>query len=87
MYRLRVYVPTLAFWLAISFTLCVIGGLLFPGFPIPHQTLELLYPGFRWISVGSYLLGLTESLALGAYAALLLVPLHNFFARRAGQYQ
>ena len=49
--------------------------------PIPHQTLELLLPGFRWISLGSFALGLAESLFYGVYAAAVLVVVHNFFHR------
>jgi hypothetical protein len=66
--------------MAISFTICALGGVLAPGLPIPHRTLELLLPGFRWISLQMFALGLIESFVYGVYAAGLLVLLHNFFA-------
>ena len=79
---LKVWTTTSACWTAISFTLCVLGGVLAPGLPIPHRTLELLLPGFVWISPAAYVLGLAESVAYGLYAALVFVAIHNFFMRR-----
>lgn len=58
-----------------------IGGVIAPGLPIPHRTLELLLPGFTWLSLGSFALGLIETFLFGAYAAWLFVSLHNGFAR------
>lgn len=85
MLNIKAWTMALACWMAISFTICVIGGVLLPGLPIPHRTLELLLPGFTWISLGSFVLGLAESVVYGAYVGLLFVALHNFFARRWGQ--
>ena len=53
-----------------------------PSLPIPHRTLELLLPGFVWISVGAFVLGLIESFLFGVYAGWLLAVIHNFLARR-----
>ena len=82
MLNLKVWAASFASWMAVSFTLCVLGGVAFPGLPIPHRTLELLLPGFIWISPGAFVLGLLESVLYGIYAAGLLVVTHNFFARR-----
>jgi hypothetical protein len=68
--------------MAISFTLCVLGGVVAPGLPIPHRTLELLLPGFTWITFGAFVLGLIETFLYGVYAGWLFVVIHNFFARR-----
>jgi len=81
MLNLKVWTMSLGCWMAISFTICVIGGVLAPGLPIPHRTLELLLPGFIWVSPGMFVLGLAESFFYGVYVGLLFVPLHNFFAR------
>jgi hypothetical protein len=78
----RLWVMTLGSWMAVSFTICVAGGLILPTLPIPHRTLELLLPGFVWISPQSFLLGLVEVVVYGVYAAWLFVSLHNVFARR-----
>jgi hypothetical protein len=40
MLNLKVWTTTSACWTAVSFTLCVLGGVLAPGLPIPHRTLE-----------------------------------------------
>ena len=82
MLSLKVWTMSLACWMAISFAICVIGGVLAPGLPIPHRTLELLLPGFTWISPAAFVLGLLESFVYGAYVGLLFAALHNFFARR-----
>ena len=82
MLNLRTWTLASGCWMAITFTICVIGGLLAPGLPISHSTLELLLPGFTWISLGSFVLGLVETFFFGMYAAWLFVSLHNVFARR-----
>ena len=84
MLNLKLWTVTMGFWMAISFTLCVLGGVIAPGLPIPHRTLELLLPGFTWISLESFVLGLVETFLYGVYAGWLLVVIHNFFARRWG---
>lgn len=82
MLNIKVWIATSAAWMGVSFTICVLGGVLVPGLPIRHQTLELLLPGFKWISFGSFVLGFAESLLYGVYAATVLVLIHNLFHRR-----
>ena len=82
MLNIKVWTMSLGIFLAISFTLCVLGGVIAPGLPIPHQTLELVLPRFVWISPGAFVLGLAETFLFGLYAGLLFVLLHNFFASR-----
>ena len=48
------------------------------------QFLEMTLPGFRWLSPGSFVLGLIESFLYGAYAGLVFTPIHNFVVRRVG---
>jgi hypothetical protein len=69
-------------FLAISYMLCVIGYLLFPGLPIQHQALAIFLPGFELLSWPTFLLGLVESLFYGWYIALIFGPLYNFFVAR-----
>tara|TARA_R100000687_G_C6410933_1_gene146400 strand:+ start:387 stop:617 length:231 start_codon:yes stop_codon:yes gene_type:complete len=68
--------------LAVSFALCVLFDLLFPGATMYQAWLPLL-PGVSWISWPSALLGLVESFAYGWYVAVIFVPTWNFFARSA----
>ena len=82
MLNLRTWIVSSGCWMAVTFTICVLGGVIAPGLPIPHRTLELVLPGFAWISLGSFVLGLVETVLFGVYAAWLFVVLHNFFARR-----
>ncbi len=74
---------SLSAFLAISFTLCVLGYLLFPGLPIAHSALSIFLPGFALLSWRSFVLGLAESIVWGWYVAVVFVPLYRFFARRA----
>ena len=87
MLNIKVSTLSLGSFLALSFSLCVLGGLLFPSLPIRHVVLESVLPAFKWISPGAFALGLVESFAFGAYAGCLLALLHNFFARRTAVVQ
>lgn len=81
-------IPVLAFgmglslFLSISYTLCVLGYLLFPSLPIAHSALAIFLPGFTLISWSDFFLGLVESFAWGWYVALVFGPIFNFFAHR-----
>lgn len=68
-------------FLAITFTLCVVFDLLFPGHAM-YQAWRDLLPGFEWLSWGSFFLGLVESYGYGWYFALIWVPIYNFFSNR-----
>ena len=65
-------------FLAITFLLCVAFDLLVPSQAMYHAWLELL-PGFRWLTWGSFALGLVESYGYGWFIALIWVPLYNVF--------
>lgn len=82
MFNIKIWFWTLGSWAAISFTLCVLWGLITPEALHMHEFLEMVLPGFTWLSPAAFFIGLAESFAWGAYAALLFVPLHNFFWRR-----
>lgn len=73
---------SLALFLVISYILCVIGYLLFPGLPINHSVLSIVLPGFELLSWPTFLLGLGESFTYGWYVALIFGPLYNFFVAR-----
>ena len=70
-------------FLAITFVLCIVYDLLFPGHAMNSAWLRLL-PGFTWLSWSSFVLGLAESFAYGWYVALVFGPLYNFFAAKWG---
>lgn len=68
-------------FLAITYVLCVIYDLIFPGQAM-YQAWSRLLPGFTWITWGTFFLGLGESFLYGIYFSLVFVPLYNFFKRK-----
>ena len=68
--------------LAITYVLCVLGYLFFPGLPIEHSALSIFLPGFTLLSWPDFFLGLIESFGWGWYVALVFGPIYNFFAAR-----
>ena len=81
----KVVAKTLSSFSAITFVLCVVFGLIVPGQFHASWLLEAMLPGFKWLSVGSVLLGLTEAALYGGGAGVLFSALYNFFARRAAK--
>ena len=73
---------SLSLFLAISYTLCILGYILFPGLPISHSSLAIFLPGFEFLSRKTFILGLIQSLGWGWYVARIFGPLYNFFALR-----
>ena len=72
---------SLGSFLAISYVLCVIYDLIFPGQTMYQAWIQLL-PGFVWITWGTFFLGLLESFLYGIYFSVIFVPLYNFFKRK-----
>ena len=70
---------------AIAFVICVLWGLLLPEPLHMHQFLQLVLPGFTWISVGSVILGLVESFLFGVFFGVIYVPVYNTLQRRQAQ--
>jgi hypothetical protein len=82
MLNLKVVTWSLALFGAVSFIVCVLYGLAVPE-PL-HMTgfLEVVLPGFRWLTFGGFLIGLVESFLYGAYAGIVFVPIYNALAKR-----
>lgn len=71
---------SLGLFFDVSFVLCVLWGLLAPqGFTKMVGFLELVLPGFRWLTPQSVVLGLVEAFLYGVYIAVVFVPLFNYF--------
>lgn len=83
MHGLNWKVTTLSLGLygAVTFTLCVLYGLVAPASLHASQLLEAVLPGFRWLSLGSFVLGLVESFIFGVYAATVFTLLYNWVLR------
>lgn len=82
MLRVKVWFWSLGVFAVFSFLLCVLWGLVMPEALHMKAFLEAVLPAFRWLSVGTFLLGLVESFLWGAYVGLVLIPIHNFLYRR-----
>jgi hypothetical protein len=74
----------LGIFLTITFVLCVVFDLMFPGMAMYESWLRFL-PGVTWLTWPSFFLGLIESFAYGWYVALIFGPLYNYFAARSGR--
>jgi uncharacterized protein DUF5676 len=79
----KVVTQSLSSFLAITFALCVGYGLVAPAGLHPSWLLEATLPGFKWLTLGSFVLGLIETALYGAWAGVLYSTLYNYFAGRA----
>ncbi len=73
---------SLGLFFGITFALCILFDLVFPGYAM-NQIWKVLLPGFVWLTWTGFIIGLVESFAYGWYAAVIFVPLYNFFAARS----
>ncbi len=70
-------------FLAVSYTVCVAWDAIFPQWAM-RQAWAPLLPGFEWLTVGSFFLGLVEAFAYGFWLAL-AVPAYRWLADRYGR--
>lgn len=82
MINVRTTTWALSTFTAVSFLLCVLYGALVPDSLHMRALLEIVLPAFRWLTFGSFFLGLAESFLWGAYIGLVFVPIYNAFSRR-----
>ncbi len=81
-------IPIVAFGLSlglffvISYLVCLAGYFGLPDWPIRHEALSVLLPGFELLTWPSFFLGLGESFAWGWYIALVFGPIYNFLSAR-----
>jgi hypothetical protein len=83
MLNLRLVTTATTLFTTLSFLLCVAVGLIFPQSPLHMgRMLELLLPGFEWITTGAFILGLVESILWGAYLGGGFTLVYNALHRR-----
>lgn len=82
MVHTKVLAWSLASFCAITFLVCVGYGLVAPESLHLARALEVVLPGFRWLTPGGVVLGLAEAFLYGAYAGLVFGPMYNAFSRR-----
>jgi|TARA_R100001369_G_scaffold12629_1_gene26779 hypothetical protein len=74
----------LSLFLALTYVVCVVFDLIFPGYAM-YEVWSGLLPGFVWLTPAGFIIGLVESFLYGWYAALIFGGLFNAIAgRRAG---
>lgn len=78
----KVVSKSLSSFTAISYVLCVGYGLLVPARFHASWLFEAILPGFTWLTLGSFVLGLFETALYGAFAGALYAALYNYFAAR-----
>jgi hypothetical protein len=84
MLNIRVITWSLATFTTVSYIVCVVYGLVVPETFHMVQFLEITLPGFKWLTVGSFVIGLVESFLYGVYAGLVYTPIYNFYQRKWG---
>lgn len=82
-FSVRVWTLSLGTFGAVTFTLCVLYGLIVPPALHGSRLLEMMLPGFQWLTFKSFLLGLVETFVFGAYFGLVFSVIHNLYSGRA----
>lgn len=68
----------LSAFFVISYVLCIVSGFVLPDWEL-HKPWLQFFPGFEWLTVQRFLIGLVESIAYAWYAAILFGLLFNAF--------
>lgn len=84
MLNTKVVTWTLGLFAAVTFVVCVLYGLIVPESLHMSRGLEVVLPGFRWLTFGGFVLGLVESSLYGVYAGLVFTPIYNALSKRWG---
>ena len=81
--NIRVVSWSLGIFMAITFILCILYGLIVPQrLHGMSDFLEAVLPAFRWLTFGGFLLGIVESFLYGAYIGIVFVPIYNFLSKK-----
>ena len=70
---------SLSAFFAITYLLCIASGLIVPDWGL-HQPWLQFFPGFEWLTIRGFLIGLVEAVVYGWYVAVVFGALFNFFA-------
>jgi hypothetical protein len=83
--NIRVVTWSLAVFTLISYLLCIVYGMIAPASLHMVQFLEIVLPGFKWLTPLGFIIGLVESFLYGVYIGLVFTPIYNFFNRKWGR--
>ena len=81
---LKIVTWALALSAAVLYLLCIAYGLANPASGHMREFLALALPGFEWLTLKGFAIGLVKSFLYGALAGLVYVPIYNTLARRLG---
>jgi len=82
--NIRVVTWSLATFTSLSFVVCVLYGLIVPESFHMVRFLEIALPGFKWLTLGGFFIGLIESFLYGVYMGLVFTPIYNFYHKKWG---
>lgn len=82
--NIRVVTWSLASFTLLSYLMCVVYGLIVPESFHMVRFLEIALPGFKWLTVGGFFIGLIESFLYGVYVGLVFTPIYNFYHKKWG---
>lgn len=82
--NIRVVTWSLATFTLFTYLVCLAYGLIVPESLHMTQFLEIVLPGFKWLTVAGFFVGLVESFLYGVYIGLVLTPIYNFYHRKWG---
>ena len=74
----------LSLFLALTYVVCVVFDLIFPGYAM-YEVWSGLLPGFVWLTPTGFVIGLVESFLYGWYAALIFGGLYNAIAAKGAE--
>ena len=74
----------LSLFLALTYVVCVVFDLIFPGYAM-YEVWSGLLPGFVWLTPVGFIIGLVESFLYGWYAALIFGGLFNAISSRGAE--
>ena len=69
---------------ALLYLLCIAYGFTNPASGHMREFLTLALPGFEWLTLKGFAIGLVKSFLYGALVGLVYVPVYNALARRFG---
>ena len=81
---LKIVTWALALSGALLYLLCIVYGLTNPASGHMREFLTIALPGFEWLTVKGFVIGLVKSFLYGALIGVVYVPIYNALQRRFG---
>lgn len=77
--NVRVLGWALSSFFVTTYILCIALGIFIPDWEMHRPWLQF-FPGFEWLTIQGFVIGLVEAFIYGWYVAVVFGPLYNFFA-------